>query len=132
MKRFPEVRWKDGFTRTHLSAIGPLIPLALEVSNDEDNGLRHPTRLATQPISSGNSGISSPHCVRCNARVCIEDIRREMLKTSVLKFVRRSVPNDPTDPTDSTSFHYVCPVCPVCGFVQVYELSQRARFTVYA
>ena len=59
-------------------------------------------------------------------------IRREMLKTSVLKLVRRSVPNDPTDPTDPTSFRYVCPVCPVCGFVQVYELSQRARFTIYA
>jgi hypothetical protein len=25
-----------------LSALGPLIPLALEASNNEDNGLRHP------------------------------------------------------------------------------------------
>lgn len=103
----------------------------------ERRGQRPPTpylppRLAAQPISGGNGGIGSPHCVRCNARVCIEDIHREMLKTSVLKFVRRSVPNDPTDPTDPTSFRYVCPVCPVCGFVQVYELSQRARFTIYA
>ena len=44
-------------------------------------------------------------CPRCNVRVCIKDIRREMLKTDVLKLVRVPVPNDPT------SFRYVCPVC---------------------
>ena len=45
----------------------------------ERRGQRPPTpylppRLAIQPISGGNGGIGSSHCVRCNARVCIEDI----------------------------------------------------------
>ena len=78
----------------------------------EQRGQRPPTpylppRLAEQPISSGNGGGDSPRCARCNTRVCVKDIRREMLKTDVLKLVRILVPNDPT------SFRYECPVCPV-------------------
>ena len=62
-----------------------------------------PPRLAEQSMSSGNGGIDGSRCVRCNARVCIENIRSKMLKTDVLKLVGVSSP---------TSFRYVCPVCP--------------------
>ena len=70
--KIPMERWLHG---NPLECPWTLIPLALEVSN-EDNDLTPclPPRLAEQPISGGNGGGDSPHCARCNAGVYIKDI----------------------------------------------------------